>query len=85
VEYRFHTVEEGETMYQISQMYGIKLRKLLQMNLMQPGDEPHPGDVIHLRRKKEPAGEEEPQELQEEQEPEVTGDQGLLHIVADAV
>lgn len=53
VEYRFHTVEEGETMYQISQMYGIKLRKLLQKNLMQPGEEPDPGDILHLRRKKE--------------------------------
>jgi LysM repeat protein len=56
VEYRFHTVEEGETMYQISQMYGIKLHKLLQMNLMQPGDEPEAGDVINLRKKKDTAG-----------------------------
>lgn len=53
VEYRFHTVEEGETMYAISQMYGIKLSKLLKMNLMEAGDEPEPGDVIHLRKKKE--------------------------------
>ena len=60
VEYRFHTVEEGESMYMISQMYGIKLHKLLKMNLMQPGDEPDPGDVIHLRRKKEPPLVEEP-------------------------
>jgi LysM repeat protein len=53
VEYRFHTVEEGETMYAISQMYGIKLRKLLQKNLMSEGDEPEPGDTIFLRKKKE--------------------------------
>jgi LysM repeat protein len=65
VEYRFHTVEEGETMYQISQMYGIKLRKLLQMNLMKVGDEPSPGDVLHLRRKKEPAGTEGPDDQEE--------------------
>ena len=53
VEFRFHTVEEGETMYEISQMYGIKLKKLLQKNLMEPGEKPYPGDVIHLRKKKE--------------------------------
>jgi len=54
VEFRFHTVEESETMYQISQMYGIKLGKLLQKNLMKPGDEPEEGDIIHLRKKKQP-------------------------------
>jgi LysM repeat protein len=52
VEFRFHTAEEGETMYQISQMYGIKLRKLLHKNLMKPGEEPMAGDVIHLRKAK---------------------------------
>ncbi len=71
VEYRFHTVEEGESMYMISQMYGIKLHKLLKLNLMQPGEEPGPGDVIHLRRKKEPAVTEE---FQATDEPEVTGE-----------
>jgi LysM repeat protein len=54
VEFRFHTVEEGESMYKISQMYGIKLHKLLQKNLMQQGDEPEPGDILHLRKRKEP-------------------------------
>ncbi|MFC2099089.1 glycoside hydrolase family 73 protein, partial [Bacteroidota bacterium] len=53
VEFRFHTVEEGETMYMISQMYGIKLKKLLKKNLIKPGEEPYPGDIIHLRKKKE--------------------------------
>ncbi len=53
VEYRFHTVEEGETMYAISQMYGIKLKKLMQKNLVKEGEEPEVGDVIHLRKKKE--------------------------------
>jgi LysM repeat protein len=60
VEFRFHTVEEGETMYQISQMYGIKLKKLLQKNLMQPGEEPEAGDILHLRKKKE-----SPEEVEE--------------------
>ncbi|MCK4748576.1 MAG: glucosaminidase domain-containing protein, partial [Bacteroidales bacterium] len=53
VEFRFHTVEEGETMYQISQMYGIKLKNLLQKNQLQAGEEPVPGDIIHLRKKKQ--------------------------------
>jgi hypothetical protein len=30
VEFSYHTVEAGETMYDISQMYGIKLKKLYQ-------------------------------------------------------
>ncbi len=54
VEFRFHTVEEGETMYMISQMYGIKLKKLLQKNFVKSAEEPCPGDVIHLRKKKQP-------------------------------
>lgn len=53
VEFRYHTVEEGETMYEISQMYGIKLHKLYQKNLMKEGPEPEPGDVLWLRKKKE--------------------------------
>jgi LysM repeat protein len=69
VEYKFHTVEDGETMYQISQMYGIKLHKLLKLNLMQPGEEPVPGDIIHLRSKKEAPL---PQETEGENEPEVS-------------
>jgi hypothetical protein len=41
-------------MYDISQMYGIKLKKLYQLNLMDPGEEPEPSDEIHLRKKKKP-------------------------------
>jgi LysM repeat protein len=52
VEFKFHLVEDGETMYEISQMYGIKLKKLYQLNLMNPGEEPQPGDEIQLRKKK---------------------------------
>lgn len=52
VEFSYHTVEAGETMYDISQMYGIKLKKLYQLNLMNPGEEPDVDDEIHLRRKK---------------------------------
>ena len=54
VEFSYHTVEAGETMYDISQMYGIKLKKLYQLNLMDPGEEPGVNDEIHLRQKKKP-------------------------------
>jgi LysM repeat protein len=52
VEFRYHTVAEGETMYQISQMYGIRLHKLYQKNLMKEGTEPEVGDVLWLRIQK---------------------------------
>ena len=54
VEFRLHTVEEGETMYRISQMYGIRLKKLYQMNLMEEGSEPTVGDELSLRKKLKP-------------------------------
>jgi LysM repeat protein len=54
VEFSYHIVEEGETMYEISQMYGIKMKKLYKLNLMDPGDEPSIGDEIYLRKKKQP-------------------------------
>jgi len=52
VEYQYHKVAEGETMYQISQKYGIKLQKLYENNLMAEGTEPSPGDVLSLRKPK---------------------------------
>jgi hypothetical protein len=45
----FHTVEEGETMYLISQRYGIKIKSLLEMNRMTAGNEPETGKKIWLR------------------------------------
>jgi len=47
----YHTVKEGETMWDISQEYGIKLEKLYQKNNMAPGTEPEPGDRISLRKR----------------------------------
>jgi len=40
---------EGETMYQISQLYGVKLRKLYEYNIMEEGSQPSPGQKIWLR------------------------------------
>jgi LysM repeat protein len=45
----YHMVKEGETMYLISQIYGIKLRNLYQMNRMTSGTEPKQGDRLWLR------------------------------------
>ena len=47
--YTFHKCKPGDTMYMISQIYGIKLAKLLQYNYMENGDKPQPGEMISLR------------------------------------
>ena len=49
VEFRTHMVQDGESMYKISQMYVIKLQKLYVMNLMKPGTQPQTGTEIKLR------------------------------------
>jgi LysM repeat protein len=48
----FHIVTEGETMYSISQLYGVKLAKLLRKNRMEQGQEPQVGQKIWLRKRK---------------------------------
>lgn len=50
VGYDFHFVKEGETMHAISQLYGIKLRKLYRRNHMEPGTEPVVGQKLWLRK-----------------------------------
>jgi LysM repeat protein len=47
-----HTVQEGETMWDISQEYGVKLDRLYEKNGMSPGSQPEPGDKIYLRHKR---------------------------------
>lgn len=44
-----HIVNEGETMHYISQIYGIKLDRLLRINSMKAGYEPSSGETIYLR------------------------------------
>ncbi len=46
---KFHTVGEGECMYDIAQRYGIILGKLYIRNRMHPGSEPAEGEKIRLR------------------------------------
>jgi LysM repeat protein len=45
----FYNIAEGDTMYLISQRYGIKLKKLYDMNRMIEGTEPEVGKKIWLR------------------------------------
>ena len=47
-----HVVKPGETMYDISQIYGVKLDRLYQMNRMTEGAQPLEGSEVYLRRKK---------------------------------
>ena len=44
-----HIAAEGETMYQISQKYGIKLAQLYILNRMEEGNQPATGQRIYLR------------------------------------
>lgn len=47
----FHPVQGGETMHDISQLYGIRLKQLYKRNRMEPGTQPAAGEKIALRRK----------------------------------
>ncbi|UCH15549.1 MAG: glucosaminidase domain-containing protein [Bacteroidales bacterium] len=68
-----HIVNEGETMYYISQLYGIKLDILYEKNLMEQGAEPEVLQTLQLRKafkgQKAPLA----MKLKEQQEKEVTG------------
>ena len=44
-----HAVEPGESMYSISQRYGIRLASLYKMNHLSPDYEPQVGDLLRIR------------------------------------
>ncbi len=48
----YYNYAEGDTMYKISQKFGIKLRSLYKMNRMEEDSEPNPGTRIWLRNTK---------------------------------
>lgn len=50
----YHITADGETMYSISQLYAIRLKSLLEMNRMEEGAQPVPGQKIWLRETKPP-------------------------------
>lgn len=52
INHQLHIAEEGETMYDISQMYGVRLKWLYRRNRIEQGDEPVAGEKIYLRGKK---------------------------------
>jgi membrane-bound lytic murein transglycosylase D len=45
----YHTVAQNENMWEISQKYGLKLKKLYRKNRMEPPQEPKVGRVLWLR------------------------------------
>lgn len=49
---KIHYVKKGENMYELSQLYGVKLEKLYAKNLMPPNSQPAEGEAILLRGKK---------------------------------
>ena len=44
----FHIVKKGESLWEISQMYGIKLKKLAKINELKKGQEPKVGNELKL-------------------------------------
>lgn len=46
---QYHFAKSGETMYEISQQYGIRLNSLYRRNNMEEGQEPTTGQRIYLR------------------------------------
>lgn len=47
-----HIVKPGETLYSISQYYGVKLKKLRFRNNLMSDEDVKPGDIIYLRTRK---------------------------------
>ena len=47
---QFHTALEGETLYSVSQSYGIRLKSLAKLNRMKPNAAVQKGDRIRLRK-----------------------------------
>ena len=47
----YHVVEEGETVYDIAQIEGIRLESLLEYNLLKTGMQPEVGEKLNLKWK----------------------------------
>jgi len=43
-------VKKGETLRDVSQKYGVKLKRIYKFNKLKPGSEPKEGDKIYLRK-----------------------------------
>ena len=49
--YDFHRVKAGENLYMISQMYGVRLKRLIQYNYIHPDSPLEIGEKIYLRKR----------------------------------
>lgn len=49
---KFHRVQEGESLRDISQMYGVRIKSILRKNRMEIGEQIKVGQVLFLRYKK---------------------------------
>jgi LysM repeat protein len=49
---RNHTFKAGESMREVSQLYGVKLKSLYRMNALQEGHEPEPGTILELQKRR---------------------------------
>ena len=47
----FHKVENGETMYEVAQYYGVRLNILRKLNLLKDGEEPAEGELVVLKER----------------------------------
>lgn len=45
----YHVVQDGETIFDVSQQYGIRLNELFRRNGLKPGQEPAAGEQLRLR------------------------------------
>jgi LysM repeat protein len=45
----FHIVQPGESIYNICQAEGIRYENILELNRLEPGEEPAPGEKIYLQ------------------------------------
>jgi hypothetical protein len=70
-----HIIEEGETLRDVSQEYGVRIRSLYRKNHLEPGMPVEPGTVIYLRRRAPDPGSREPRSeparLPDNEEPEM--------------
>jgi len=47
----YHIAKENESLWSIAQWYGVRLNSLYRLNKMKQGQEPHPGQIISLRKR----------------------------------
>lgn len=45
-----HVVKPGETLFAISQIEGVQMKSLMEMNLLQGSEEPVPGSILQLQK-----------------------------------